>query len=133
MPISTLYKTLSPQQLIALQRSDYRELSADFAGQQNMYLKLHRSYAEMMARQWHLPLYGAAFIAQLRLPSTYLASFVMETLGYSEHYQYCIPLTQLTNVNDALSAKIVIVGGIVGHRQQRCAAPKPLLNLLELI
>jgi hypothetical protein len=127
-----LYKAISPQQLVELKLSKHNALTVDFAEQKSIYLKLNKAYAEMIARQWHLPLYGAAFIIAVELPSRYLKQFAIESFGLAEHSQYCIPIVELGNLNNQLSAKIDVISGIV-HRQIGNAKPvAPLLNMTEL-
>ena len=100
--------------------------------QKNIYLKLNKNYAEMIARQWHLPLYGSAFIIAVELPSSYLKKFAIESFGLAEHRQYCIPAVELGNVNKQLSSKITVVSGLVHHRVGSAKRLAPLLNMTEL-
>ena len=127
-----LYKAISPQQLVELKLSKHNALTVDFAEQKSIYLKLNKACAEMIARQWHLPLYGAAFIIGVELPSRYLKQFTIESFGLAEHSQYCIPTVELGNLNTQLCARIDVISGIV-HRQIGSAKPvAPLLNMTEL-
>jgi hypothetical protein len=127
-----LYKAISPQQRVELKLSKHNALSVDFAEQKSIYLKLNKAYAEMIARQWHLPLYGAAFIIGIELPSRYLKKFAIESFGLAEHRQYCIPTIELGNLNKQLSAKIAVISGLVNHRVGSAKRVAPLLNMTEL-
>jgi len=127
-----LYKAISPQQLVELTIGSYSALSVDFSEQKNIYLKLNKNYAEMIARQWHLPLYGSAFIIAVELPSSYLKKFAIESFGLAEHRQYCIPAVELGNVNKQLSSKITVISGLVHHRVGSAKRLAPLLNMTEL-
>ncbi|MFQ3324075.1 MAG: hypothetical protein ACI90U_001900 [Pseudomonadales bacterium] len=129
---TTLYKAISPEQLTELKLSKYKALSLDFLGQQNIYLKFNKTYAEMIARQWHLPLFGAAFIVGVKLPNNYLNQFIIESFGLDEHRQYRVPAVELINVNRQLSEKIRVISGLVQHRTGAAKTNVPLLNMTEL-
>jgi hypothetical protein len=129
---TTLYKAISPQQLTELKLSKHKTLGLDFSGQQNIYLKLNKPYAEMIARQWHLPLFGAAFIISVKLPNDFLKQFIIESFGLAEHRQYCVPAVELSNVNKQLCEKIHIISGLVQHRVGAANTHIPLLNMTEL-
>ncbi|WP_019529009.1 hypothetical protein [Dasania marina] len=101
-----LYKPITPVQLAALIRSGWRCLSPDTPEQLHFYPKLHRIYAESLARQWHAVEHSAGFVVRFTVPQEFIAGFELQTVGYDEHLEYKVPIAELTQLNS------VIVGSI---------------------
>lgn len=98
-----LYQAVSPQQLASLISADWRRIEPGWGGEQFIYLKLHQRYAEMIARQWEVPLHGAGYVLRIVLPEDIVRQYDLETVAYEEHLEYRVPVAEL----DYLSAQLV--------------------------
>ncbi len=132
MKTVVLFKAISPAQLTLLKASAYECLSVDFARQTKLYLKQNKSYAAMIARQWHLPLYGSAYVGGCRLPVAFIKQFPLESIGFAEHRQYAIPVSQLNQLNAQIIGKITIQSGLVHHRVVQASQPLTSMSELDL-
>ena len=67
-----VYQAMGPQQLAALIRADWRLIEPAWGGVRFTYLKQQQRYAEMIARQWEVPLHGAGYVVRIVLPECML-------------------------------------------------------------
>ena len=104
-----LYQAIGPQQLAALIRTDWRCLEPGRIGEHYCFLKLEQRYAEMIARQSLLPLYGRAYVARLELPGETLGAFPLESIAYEEHLEYRVPCSALGDLGRALLGRVRVV------------------------
>lgn len=126
-----LYYTVSPAQLAALIRTDWQTLAAEPGGGHFLYLKREQRYAEMIARQWEVPVHGAGYVLRLILPEAVMAQYDLETVAYEEHLEYRVPVCELPAINRALVGAIALVSAFhVGHSYSIPGGSKPLANLL---
>jgi len=108
-PMLALYQTLSPVQLAALERADWRRIEPGQGGEFFCYLKLRQRYAEMIARQWAVPVHGAGYVVRLLLPESALAGFDLETVAYREHLEYRVPTCELPALSSQLVGPVRLV------------------------
>lgn len=102
-PTQAVYQAMNPQQLAALIRADWRRIEPGWRGEQFTYLKLRQRYAEMIARQWEVPLHGAGYVVRICLPEDVIRQYALETVAYEEHLEYRVPVAEL----EQLSAQLV--------------------------
>ena len=126
-----LYQAVSPQQLAALIRADWRRIEPDQGGECFLFLKLHQRYAEMIARQWEVPLHGAGYVVRLILPEKMMSHFDLETVAYEEHLEYRVPTCELAYVNANLVGEISVVSAFLNHQSYSIPlGTKPLASLI---
>lgn len=126
-----LYQALSPQQLAALICADWRCIEPGWGGEHFIYLKLCQRYAEMMARQWQLPLHGAGYVVRIVLPVEVIGQYDLETVAYEEHLEYRLPVTELAAVNCHLLGDIQPVSAFfVQHSYSIPLSTRPLASLI---
>ncbi len=107
----TLYKSLSPLQLAELINLDWKAFPAVDPEQKIFAPKLHREYAEMLARQLEMASYQAGYVVMFRLQRQFVEQFSVETVAYIQHREYRIPIAALGDLNRALVGKIELVSG----------------------
>ena len=107
----TLYKSLSPAQLAAVVSSGWTHFSLDGAEQLIFSPKLHREYAEMLARQIEAVCYSAGYVVSFQVPMTFLERYQRQTIGYQQHEEYRIPVSELNKLNRAIIGEIRLVSG----------------------
>jgi hypothetical protein len=128
----TLYQALSPLQLAALIRADWRHIEPGRGGELFTCLKLHQCYAEMVARQWQLPSHGAGYVVRILLPATALKRFQPETVAYEEHVEYRLPVSELGALSKRLLQPLELVSAFVTqqHSYSIPAGSEPLRSLV---
>jgi len=127
----SLYQSLSPAQLSALKRGDWRAIPAGDDAQSICLLKLRQRYAEMVARQWLLPLYGRAYVVRLELPASALATFELGSVAYAEHLEYRVPAAHLPRLAIRLQSPVRVVSAFrPQHSYSLPAGGGPLLALM---
>ena len=104
-----LYKSLTPVQFASVIRSGWREFSAESPEQKIFYPKLHREYAEMIARMFNLAHYNAAYVVGFEVNSTFMERYEIQTVAYEEHREYKIPVEELPLLNSNLVGEIEVV------------------------
>lgn len=126
-----LYMALCPQQLAALIRADWRRIEPGQGGEHFLFLKLNQRYAEMIARQWLVPLHGAAYVARIILPDKVLQNYDMDTVAYEEHLEYRVPTCELNPVNNSLVGDVAVVSAFLNHESYSVpAGSRPLASLI---
>ncbi|MBT4521524.1 MAG: hypothetical protein HOC23_16110 [Halieaceae bacterium] len=126
-----LYQALSPAQLAALIRADWRRIEPDQGGELFLFLKLNQRYAEMIARQWEVPLYGAGYVVRLILPESVMTYFDLETVAYEEHLEYRVPACELDHINSHLVGEVSIVSAFLNQQSYSIpAGTRPLASLI---
>ncbi len=126
-----LYQALSPQQLAALIRADWRRIEPGWGGEHFVYLKLCQRYAEMIARQWEVPLHGAGYVVQIILPMEVIGQYDLSTVAYEDHLEYCLPVGELAAINRHLVGDIQPVAAYMD--QQSYSIPLGTGPLASLI
>jgi hypothetical protein len=127
----TLYQALSPRQLAALIRADWRRIEPGWAGEQFIYLKLCQRYAEMIARQSEVPLHGAGYVVRLVLPAVVIGQYQLETVAYEDHLEYRLPVTELQEVNRHLVGEVQPISAFLNN--QSYSIPRGCRPLASLI
>lgn len=94
-----VYQTLTPQQFSALAQANWRRVEPGRDGQHFCHLKLQQRYAEMIARQWAVPVHGEGYVVRLVFPARVLAGFDLETVAYEEHLEYRVPVCELPRLS----------------------------------
>lgn len=134
MPVEmtiSLYQALSPVQLAALIRADWRHIEPGRGGERFIGLKLNQCYAEMVARQWHLPSHGAGYVARIQLPGSALKRFELETVAYEEHLEYRLPVEELGALSQRLLQPLELVSAFVTqHSYSIPPGTEPLRSLV---
>ena len=127
-----LYQAMSPQQLAALIRADWRRIEPDQGGERFFYLKINQRYAEMIARQWEVPLHGAGYVVRLILPEPVMKYFDLETVAYEEHLEYRVPTCELDRINHHLVGEVSIVSAFLNHQSYSIPlGTRPLASLID--
>ncbi len=127
-----LYQTLSPAQLAALKAANWRTIEPGREGQHFCHLKLKQRFAEMMARQWELPIHGAGYVARLLLPRAALAGYDLDSVAYEEHLEYCVPVGDLSSLSRELVGQVELVAAF--REQHGYSIPpgrQPLASLIS--
>jgi hypothetical protein len=131
-PTLALFVALCPQQLAALIRADWRRIEPGRGGEHFIYLKLNQRYAEMMARQWELPLHGSGYVARIVLPQNVLSHYDLETVAYDEHLEYRVPVCELEHINAALVGEVQVVAAFLEqHAYSVPPGSRPLAGMLQ--
>lgn len=107
--VTTLYKPLSPTQLVAVIDSGWRGFSPDTPQQRIFYPKLSRQYAETIARQWDAPQFTAGYVVEFKICSEFIQRFELQTVAYAEHREYKVPITALAQLNKNICGGIHLV------------------------
>jgi hypothetical protein len=108
--VITLYKSVSPIQLAELINSGWKAFSVD--DEQKIFApKLNRSYAEMLARQMDMACYSAGYVVVFKVKRDFIQRYELQTIGYQEHEEYRIPVTDLDKLNHAIVGRISLVSG----------------------
>lgn len=109
--VVTLYKSLSPIQLAGVVSLNWRGFPSLESGQCIFAPKLHREYAEMLARQLEMASYQAGFVVSFRVYECFLQQFERGSVAYYEHEEYRIPVTAIDALNRSLVGKIELLSG----------------------
>ncbi len=126
-----LYQALSPQQLAALISADWRRIEPGRGGERFVYLKLCQRYAEMIARQWEVPLHGAGYVVRLELPMEVIRQYEMETVAYEEHLEFRLPVCDTPFVSRHLVGDVQPVSAFLDrHSYSIPRGTQPLASLL---
>ncbi|MFT6286482.1 MAG: hypothetical protein ACJA09_001230 [Alcanivorax sp.] len=126
-----LYQALSPKQLAALIRADWRRIEPGWDGEHFLYLKLCQRYAEMMARQWEVPLHGAGYVVRIMLPIDVIGQYDLETVAYEEHLEYRLPVSDLNAMNRHLLGDVRPVSAFLNNQSHAIPlSTHCLVNLL---
>lgn len=127
----SLYQALSPLQLAALIRADWRHIEPGRGGERFTCLKVNQCYAEMVARQWQLPSHGAGYVARIQLPMHALKRFDPETVAYEEHVEYRVPVGELAALSERLLQPLELVSAFVTqHSYSIPSGTEPLRSLV---
>ena len=126
-----LYQALSPQQLAALIRDDWRRIEPGWGGEHFIYLKVCQRYAEMIARQWQVPLHGAGYVVRLELPVEVIRQYDMETVAYEDHLEYRLPVSEVATVNRHLVGEVEPVSAFLDKQSYSIPrGTRPLASLM---
>lgn len=131
MKTIALYMAMSPEQLATLIRANWRRIDPGRDGEHFHYLKLNQCYAEMIARQWEVPLHGAGYVVRLVVPKAAMEQFELGSVAYEEHLEYCIPVCELDWFNRQILGEVCVVSAFV--RNESYSIPtgtKPVASLL---
>jgi hypothetical protein len=127
----TLYQALSPRQLAALIRADWRCIEPGGVGEHFIYLKLCQRYAEMIARQWEVPLHGAGYVVRVVLPADVIRQYDLETVAYEEHLEYRLPVSEIPSVNKFLLGDVQPVSAFLDRQSYSIPlGTRPLASLI---
>jgi len=102
LPTLAVYQTLCPEQLAALDRAAWRRIEPGRGGEHFCYLKLQQRYAEMVARQWEVPVHSAGYVVRLVLPRRALEEYDLESVAYEDHLEYRVPVCELPRLQAQL-------------------------------
>jgi hypothetical protein len=129
--VVALYQALCPQQLAALEQANWHGIQPGRSGEKYCLLKLEQRYAEMIARQWLVPLYGAGYVVQLILRRSRVCQYQLETVAYEEHLEYRVPDAQLCSLGAALTTEARLVSAFrVQHGYSVAPGGRPLAGLM---
>jgi hypothetical protein len=105
----TLYKPLTPSQLAAVISSGWRRFVPDHREQVYFYPKLHRDYAEQIARLWNARQYSAGYVAIFDVDSDFIGCYEIQTVAYEYQREYRIPVGDLERLNWHILGKIDVI------------------------
>ena len=127
----TLYQAVNPQQLAGIVKKAWRGIELGADGEQFCFLKLSQCYAEMIARQWDVPIYGAGYVMRLTVPAQIMQQYDLQTVAYEEHLEYCVPRSELPHINASLLEEVQVVSAFVNqHSYSIPLGTKPLSGLI---
>ena len=106
---TTLYKPLTPSQLAAVIASGWKRFTPDYRDQVYFYPKLHRDYAEQVARLWNARQYSAGYVAIFDIATDFIQRYEIQTIAYENHKEYRIPVTDLERLNWHILGKIDVI------------------------
>ena len=128
-----VYQAVGPQQLAALIRSEWRRIEPAWGGVRFTYLKQQQRYAEMIARQWEVPLHGAGYVVRIVLPEDVLRQYDLETVAYEEHLEYRIPSGELAELSDELVGAVQPVAAFMDRQSYSIPlGSRPLASLIGI-
>jgi hypothetical protein len=104
-----LYKPLSPLQLEEVINSGWSSFAVDSPLQKVFYPKIHRRYAENLARQWDAVQFNAGYVVAFDVPTEFMAKYEIQTTAYEEHREYVVPVEELSLFNQNIKGKISVV------------------------
>jgi len=111
-----VYQAIGPKQLAALIRADWRRIEPGWGGEHFTYLKQQQRYAEMIARQWEVPLHGAGYVVRIVLPEDALRQYDLETVAYEEHLEYRVPSCELVELSNELVGAVQPVAAFMDRQ-----------------
>jgi hypothetical protein len=130
----TVYKAMSPRQLAALIRADWRCIEPGQGGERFCYLKLNCSYAQMIARRREAAMHGLGHVVKLILPEQILNRYDLETVAYEEHLEYRVPVSDLKIINQCMVGRASLVSSFsYGHLSCDHASPVTRFGLLACV
>ena len=105
----TLYKSVSPAQLSHLIKVDWRYFIPESPEQKLFAPKLHRSFAEMLARQIEAANHCAGYVVSFDILEQVISRYDITSVAYEEYEEYCIPIEDLRFINMGIEGKIKLV------------------------
>lgn len=131
MKTIAVYQAMSPEQLAALIRADWRRIEPGQGGEHFLFLKLQQRYAEMIARQRELVVHGAGYVVRLILPTKIVNAYDLETVAYKEHLEYRVPVCELEEINRHIVGEVSMVSAFIErHSYSIPAGKRPLAGLM---
>ncbi len=131
MKTIAVYQAMSPEQLAALIRADWRRIEPGQGGEHFFFLKLQQRYAEMIARQRELVVHGAGYVVRLILPTKIVNAYDLETVAYKEHLEYRVPVCDLEEINRHIIGEVSMVSAFIEqHSYSVPAGKRPLAGLM---
>lgn len=109
-----LYAPVSPHQLAKVINAGWQDFFPCSDEQKYFFPKLHRGFAEMLARQWEARVYSAGYVVCLDVRYAFINQFPLETVAYEEHLEYRIPSHFLDQFNQSLVSKIQLLSAFEG-------------------
>lgn len=94
-----LYAVLNPEQMKACKVSQFRNIPVETPAQQYLFLKLNRSHAERIARDWTAKHYGAAYVVRAKVCGAYLERCEKMSIAYAEHEEYRVNASDLSSLH----------------------------------
>ncbi len=126
-----VYQAIGPHQLAALIHTDWRRIEPGWGGQRFTYLKQQQRYAEMIARQWEVPLHGAGYVVRIVLPEDALRQYDLETVAYEEHLEYRVPSVELADLSRELVGAVQPVAAFMDRQSYSIPlGSRPLASLI---
>ena len=89
--------------------SGWRHFSPESYQQKIFYPKLHRGFAEALARQCYANRDVAGYVVSFKLPGDFLNNYCRQTIAYEEQLEYRIPIADLQQLNQHIIGRIEIV------------------------
>ena len=126
-----VYQAIGPQQLATLICADWRHIEPAWGGVRFTYLKQQQRYAEMIARQWEVPLHGAGYVVRIVLPEDALRQYDLETVAYEEHLEYRVPTSELADLSRELVGAVQPVAAFMDRQSYSIPlGSRPLASLM---
>lgn len=115
--VTTLFRSVGPQELALIRESGYSSFPPRLTGQPIFYPVLTREYAERIEREWNAenPSIGVRYVTRFHVNSDYLAQFEVHTVGSASHREYWIPADELPRFNQQIAGKIEVIAEFAGR------------------
>lgn len=94
-----LYAVLNPEQMKACKVSQFRNIQVETPAQQYLFMKLSRTHAERIAREWTAKHYGAAYVVRAKMSEAYLERCERMSIAYAEHEEYRVAASDLPSLH----------------------------------
>lgn len=108
----TLYRPVGPKELALIRESDFRAFPPRLPEQPIFYPVLNEAYATQIARDWNSKSEqngNAGFVTRFEVRASFLADYLVETVGNRTHQEYWIPAEQLDAFNASIVGEIEVI------------------------
>ena len=108
----TLYRPVGPKELALIRESDVRAVPPRLPEQPIFYPVLNEAYATQIARDWNSKSEqngNAGFVTRFEVRASFLADYLVETVGNRTHQEYWIPAEQLDAFNASIVGEIEVI------------------------
>ncbi len=117
--MTALYRPVGLYELAAIVRAGYRAFPPRLPEQPIFYPVLNQEYATEIAEKWNPDDRNSGFsgfVTRFDLPTGYVATFDVHTVGADHHREIWIPAEKLPVLNEQIAGAIAILTGFVGVR-----------------
>lgn len=105
----TLYRPVGPDELALIRESGFRRFPPRLPQQPIFYPVLSEAYATKIARDWNVKASGAGYVTRFAVSRSFLDRYQVRNAGGSDHLEYWIPATELSEFNENIVGHIEII------------------------
>ncbi len=106
MQLTTLYRSIGPQERNLIEASDWRRYPEGLFDQLVFYPATHQESAVQSARTWSVLAYGSGFVTKVELPAEYVETIIT---GSNTQDELWILADSLEEFNEQIVGEIEVV------------------------